>query len=644
MLEASVIIRTFNEEKHLARLFDMLSRQTLKAFETIVVDSGSLDRTRDIAGPRADQLIRISSHDFTFGYSLNVGIRAAQGRFAVIVSAHTIPSDEHWLERLVAPLRDGKVAMVYGKQRGVPSSKFSENEDFIHVFGERPRTHVPPDYFGHNANSAIRRDLWEQRPFDEALTGLEDIDWARHWMDRGYQVRYEPDAALLHIHEESWRQIRRRFYREAVALRHMGLVARRRVLPIALTELAHAATDAAKVVTGRDNPTRRRLSAWNCLKEIALYRANKTYGTLRGLLEAHPLETPAERETVLFDRSCEAVVISAPRTARLSKLEIPEIKPGDVLIRVAHVGVCATDHEIFNGTLGYFQNGLASYPIVPGHEFSGTIAQLGTNVTNLAEGDRVVVECIQSCGHCEDCRAGNFIGCAERTELGVFRRDGAYAGYVVAPARFVHRVSDGLGLDAAAMAEPLAVVLKGMRRIEPLVRERLAAGGVSAAVVGAGPIGHICAKVLAHRGFAVTVFDRSAERLDFLAGGSIAIAQDLSLLRQFPVIVEATGDPAALHAALHAAPANAVLLLLGLPYGTREFSFEAVAAYDKMVVGSVGSTAEDFDAALALMPALDLSPLLGRRYPLSAFQEAWKVSRQPDVLKVILDVAGEIAA
>ena len=125
-VETSIIVRTFNEEKHLGNLFDAFDKQTYRDFEVIAVDSGSFDRTRDIAGERADRLIRINSHDFTFGYSLNTGIKEAKGKFIVIVSAHTIPSGDHWLEKLIKPLKDPKTAMTYGRHLGVASSKFGE--------------------------------------------------------------------------------------------------------------------------------------------------------------------------------------------------------------------------------------------------------------------------------------------------------------------------------------------------------------------------------------------------------------------------------------------------------------------------------------------------------------------------------------
>lgn len=636
MVETSIIIRTYNEEKHLQGLFDGLALQNYRDFEAIVVDSGSLDRSRDISRENGAKLERIGKHDFTFGYSLNVGIRAAKGRFMVMVSAHTAPTDSDWLENLIRPLREENVAMTYGRQVGVDASKFGEAEDFRRIFGDKALTMRPPHFFANNANSAVRRDLWERYPFDEELTGLEDIDFAKHWMEQGFEVRYEPSAGIYHIHEESWPQVRRRYYREAVAARRIGIKDRTDVAGEFLRETWWTLCDAAKALVPGDNPTTARLGLLQRYAEICLFRANKTIGTLRGLLETHALETREEAEEYLFDRGTDAVVISGPGHAALDKLEPPEIKPGDVLIRVAHVAVCATDLEIRDGSLGYYKNGMASYPIVPGHEFSGRIAAVGQNVTDLAEGDPVVAECIQSCGACDACKAGNFIGCPDRAELGVLGRNGAYARYVVVPAPFVHKLPADADLRKAALVEPIAVTLKGWRRLAPMLSAELSQH--RAAVVGAGPLGHIVAKVLRHKGLNVTAFDRSPGRLAFLDDTDIATSSDTSALKDYDVVVEVTGNPDALDAVLTHSPAGATVLLIGLPYGNKSFTFETIAAYDKAVIGTVGSTADDFAAAIKLLADLDLAAHTQVTRPLEAFAEAWVDSKRDDILKVIIDV------
>ena len=630
----SLIIRTFNEQKHLDALFDAIDSQTEQNYETIVIDSGSFDRTREIAERRADRLIRISSHDFTFGFSLNTGIRAARGEFMAIVSAHTIPVDEHWLKNLLEPFGDEKVAMVYGRQEPVPSSKFSEAEDFKRIFGAEAREEDFDNPVANNANSAIRRALWHEYPFDETLTGLEDIDWARHWMKNGYRVLYIPDASLHHIHEESWPQVRRRYFREAVARRQMGLSGPRHGFREAVADAGRAVVDTYKAIFDRENPVRVRLSLKQRLKEIVQFRYYKAIGTVHGLMDDHPLETRVAQEEVFFDRHTDAVVISEPGQASLTKIPLPELKPGEALINVSHVAVCATDLEILDGSLGYYKSGITDYPIVPGHEFSGYVVATGQNIDYLQEGDRVVVECIQSCGTCRECRLGNFIGCPDRTEVGVLGRNGAYAGHMISPAKFVHKIPDDLDLRKAVLAEPLAVTLKGLRRLGTALTERPR----RCAVLGAGPLGHLVARVLANNGHTVVAYDRNPKRQTLFRDTDIEARGDLDHLGDYNVIVEVTGDPGVLDRALRESPANATILLLGLPYGERAFSFEQIAAFDKTVTGSVGSTKEDFVDAVKLLPDLGLEPYFENPMPLSEFDEAWRLAREGSVFKVILDI------
>lgn len=305
--ETSLVIRTYNEAKHLPGLFDGLDAQTYRDFETIVVDSGSTDRTRDIAAARADRLIDIPKDDFTFGHSLNVGCGAGTGRFIAMASAHTMPADEYWLDRLVAPLRDDTVAMTYGRQVGLPCSKFSEVEDFHRTFGPGAREETPRDFAVNNANSAIRRALWEDKPFDVLLPGLEDIGFAQYWMERGWRVLYEPAASLVHIHEESWAQIRRRYYREGIALRQLSVKGWRSIPAVLWDEAGRTGADLARTLRPGPNPVAQRLSPTQRMREVLYYRFHKTLGTVTGLLRSRPIQSREEREAFYFNRAAETI-------------------------------------------------------------------------------------------------------------------------------------------------------------------------------------------------------------------------------------------------------------------------------------------------------------------------------------------------
>ncbi len=638
-VETSIIIRTYNEQAHLPGLFDALDTQTYRDFESIVVDSGSTDRSRHIASARADRLIPIDSADFTFGYSLNIGIAAGSGRFLVLVSAHTIPIGPGWLGALIEPLRCQHTAMSYGRQLGGPTSRFSEVMDLRRTFGSERLELRPPHFFANNANAAVRADLWREHHFDEFLTGLEDIAWAKHWMEQGYRVVYEPAAALHHIHEESWPQVRRRYYREALAARRIGTRTPRAIPGMIARECVWSVSDIARAVLSPP-PEAGSVPLAKRLSEIALFRVNKALGTLRGLTDVTAItDTAAAHRTLYFDKTNRSVVIDGPGRARLEQLDLPLVKPGEVLIRVAYVGVCATDLEILDGALGYYNNGMAEYPIVPGHEFSGRIAAVGQNERVLSVGDPVVVECIQSCGKCSECQRGNEIGCPDRAEVGVLRRNGGYAEYVVVPGRFVHRIDNGLDLRTAALCEPVAVVEKALRRLGAAWGN--GEGARRCAVVGAGSIGHICARVLASRGHTVTVFDRDQRRLSYFEGSPIATSADMAALKDFDTAIEATGHPEALDDILHRTPAGATILLVGLPYARQPFSFETLVAFDKTVVGSVGSRQRDFASAIRIMPQLGLDEYLRCVLPLHRFQEAWTLARSRQHLKVLLEVHGD---
>ena len=610
--EASVVIRTFNEERWLPNLLQALQKQTYQNFEVIVVDSGSFDQTVELARKGGAQVIEINSQDFTFGYSLNTGIAAAKGQFLVLVSAHTWPVDNMWMGHLLTHLKEDNVAMVYGRQFGTSNSKFSELQDFQRTFGSERRRLKDPDFFANNANSAVRRELWQQQPFDERLPGLEDIHWAKHWMLKGHEVVYVPEAGIFHIHHETWSQVRHRYFREAVAAMTIGIKGRADLWKVPLQELRWLLHDFLLAAQGGE--------LFRRAGEIWQYRFQKSIGTVKGLLRGKPITEQSDREAIFFDRKPMALVIRGPNKAVLEEVPFPKIKPSEVLIEVAYEGVCGTDLGILRRTLGYYKSGVANYPIIPGHEFSGWISQRGAKVEGLHRGDPVVVEVIQGCGSCDVCAMDNPIACKDRKELGVIGLNGGYCQYVATSARFVHKLPSDMDMKLAALCEPTAVALKGLKRIDGIPKSNKA--DPRYAVVGTGPIGHICAQILAHRALDVTVFDRNPTRLEPFQGSAIHIGgNELSLLDQFEVIIEATGDPDVLATMFAHSKPGVIYLLLGLPYARQEVSFESLVAYDVAILGSVGSSASEFAEAIELLPMLPLQALTEHVVPFEECRE-----------------------
>lgn len=333
-----------------------------------------------------------------------------------------------------------------------------------------------------------------------------------------------------------------------------------------------------------------------------------------------------------------AVVVLGPRKAVLKEMVFPKPRPYEVLIKVAYEGVCGTDLEVFEGHLGYFKSGMSKFPLTPGHEFSGSIVERGKNVKSVKAGDRVVVECIQGCGECEQCRSANPIACRDRKEVGVMKLNGGYSEYVVVPARFVHHVPEGIHLKMAAICEPLAVVHKGVTRLNAFASKMNYGDDVEYAVIGGGPIGYLSAQLLASFGRRVVVYDKHPKRRRYYRNPLIRTESNMSKLYKSRVFVEATGDPDALHELLDNSSTGATFLLLGLPYSRRDFSFESVVAFDKTIIGSVGSSSVDFAAALRLLPQLDVRPLLESVVPLKDYAQAWESFARRKFLKTILEV------
>jgi len=281
MNSCSVIIRCYNEEEHVGRLLAGIMEQTIAdQTEIVVVDSGSTDATVSIASSFPTNIVQISPEEFSFGRALNIGCDAASGDVLVFASAHVYPVYEDWLERMVAPFSDPEVALVYGKQRGNEVTKYSEHKIFEKWFPDTS-TWDQSHPFSNNANAAVRRSVWEELPYNEELTGLEDLDWAKRARERGYKIVYESDAEIIHVHDESWESIMNRYRREAIALKRIFPQEQFRFWDFlrlytanVFSDLYHAWHDGVLLSN---------------LRDIFLFRLMQFWGTYRGFSHSGPV-------------------------------------------------------------------------------------------------------------------------------------------------------------------------------------------------------------------------------------------------------------------------------------------------------------------------------------------------------------------
>jgi len=194
----SIIIRTHNEERWIGSCLSAVYGQTFRDFEVILVDNESTDRTLEKARQfPIDRVVTCS--DYLPGKALNIGIRASKGDYIVCLSGHCIPVNESWLSSLVDGLEDPSTAAVYGRQEPMAFSSDADKRDLMLVFGLDRKVQTKDSFF-HNANSILRRELWDRVPFNEEVTNIEDRVWAREMLRLGYEIIYEPEARVFHHH------------------------------------------------------------------------------------------------------------------------------------------------------------------------------------------------------------------------------------------------------------------------------------------------------------------------------------------------------------------------------------------------------------------------------------------------------------
>lgn len=273
----SIVIRCFNEERHIGRLLTGIVQQTVRDVETIVVDSGSTDATVSIASRYPARIVHIRPEEFSFGRALNRGCEAASGEFLVPVSAHCYPLYRDWLEKLLRPFEDPKVALAYGKQRGNSTTKFSEHQVFARWFGD-VSSFDQGHPFCNNANAAVRRSVWSELRFDESLTGLEDLDWAKRAMALGYRIAYVADADMVHVHDEKPGGTYNRYRREALAHKQIYPEQRFSLWDFVRLLAGNVVSDYAHAVQ------QRRL--WRNFKSVFVFRLMQFWGTYRGFARA----------------------------------------------------------------------------------------------------------------------------------------------------------------------------------------------------------------------------------------------------------------------------------------------------------------------------------------------------------------------
>jgi hypothetical protein len=193
----SVVVRFGNDREYLGETLQAIRAQAPidGPIEIIAVDNESIDGSRGIASQYADQVLTIS--DFKPGKAINAAISHSTGRFVVVLSSHTIPSDSHWLTHLRRSVDEPNIAGAYGAQLYNCNSRFLSKQIFD-VFSTSVARFEKVDSDFWNANSIFSRRMWQQTPFNESVCELEDHFWTKQILASGLCVRFEPRALVYH--------------------------------------------------------------------------------------------------------------------------------------------------------------------------------------------------------------------------------------------------------------------------------------------------------------------------------------------------------------------------------------------------------------------------------------------------------------
>ena len=315
----------------------------------------------------------------------------------------------------------------------------------------------------------------------------------------------------------------------------------------------------------------------------------------------------------------------------------PSIGPGDVLVRVSRAGLCGTDYRIWTGDRP------VSYPLVLGHEFVGQVERVGSSVTRVRVGDRVAVEPNYSCGRCPLCREGNRNLCLSRTAVGI-DVDGGFAEVAQLPERCCWPLQVAIEDEDVVLVEPLAVVVRAVKRAAPQA-------GETAAVVGAGTLGLLALQLLRRHGVRVIVTGRTTRRFDLareLGADETCRVGETSLddtARRFSgregidLVVETAGTAEAVSQALALVRPGGRVVLTGLPHEPTPVAFFSVVRREVTILGSM-IYRDEFPEALRLIEsrAVRTRPLLTHQFPLVAIDAAFTAHRDPTSIKVAVVV------
>ncbi|HUC91888.1 MAG TPA: zinc-dependent alcohol dehydrogenase family protein [Paenibacillus sp.] len=340
----------------------------------------------------------------------------------------------------------------------------------------------------------------------------------------------------------------------------------------------------------------------------------------------------------MTDRMMKALVVEEPHKAVVKQVPYPKPGPNEVTIKVDSVGICGTDVHIFEGDF------ISAYPIIPGHEFSGTIHEWGEAVTGWKIGEPVSADPSLFCGSCRFCLTNRGNHCENWGALGN-TTSGSMAEYVKVPVKNVVRMPEGMSFSEAAFIEPLACVVHGMNRLQVKAGDRVI-------LFGAGAMGQQLVQAIARSGASeLVVVDVSQQKLDMACRygatkGVLSRNLDEELSREnypygFDIVVDVTGIPAVIQQAFDYMGPTAKFLQFGVTPENAKVQVSPFRIYHKdwTIIGSMAINNTFIPAYHWLKDGrIEVNHLVSKQISLEETVDFFNSPRDPNHLKIQIKI------
>lgn len=332
-----------------------------------------------------------------------------------------------------------------------------------------------------------------------------------------------------------------------------------------------------------------------------------------------------------------AAYLVKPGRFELRNVPMPSVGDDQVLVKIARTGICGTDMHIFNGH--YAADKL---PLIPGHEFTGTVVESGKNVEGTKVGQSVVVDMNIGCGHCYWCRRNEILNCPDMQQMGI-TINGAFAEFIAVPARLVIAAPDKTPQAVLALTEPLACVVRAARKARITF-------GQSVVVIGAGPIGNLHVQFLRTIGAApiiVSDISRDRVRLALEAGADYGVTDPAELEatvmrategRGADIVIESVGHPSLYQTAMQLIRKGGHVAAFGLTGAGETLPVDILQTIleENSIKGSVAGMGQDMHDSLTLLThgRIRTEAFTGATFPLADIQSAFdSLVDRPEDLK-----------